>query len=1121
MDSRTSLEPRKQPTPDGFEPSSDGYTSDEAFAAREAERQRERDALFARLNPRQRQAVELPGVSALVLAGAGSGKTSVLTARIAQLINTGTPSRGILAVTFTNKAAGEMRERLRKLLDKKTVNDLMVGTFHSLSNKILRENYAAAGLPKSFAILDTDGQEAICRGALKDLGLTKASVREAVKQREQDAAMNAGLLVTADPLVRAGGAASSEVDEDEVNEFVTPSQCAKYISSRKESGQAPNPPANITTRSTKEDQMEMVYSMYQERTAKSGLLDFQDLLSRAVDLLENDSVVRNSYRDRFNSILVDEFQDTNDIQYRWLELLKGEKTHVMAVGDDYQSIYAFRGANPKNMFRFLKEMATDVHAPEGRMVKLEQNYRSLPHILDAANSIIGKNTGQLEKTLFTSQPDKNERIDLITFSGGTAEAASIASRVHAFTKKQNVPPSEIAILYRTNQQSRLIEQELNKLGIPLTVYGGFRFYERQEIKVVLAYLDLVTDMTRDISFGRVVNFPPRSLGERSIEELRQQAKADGISMMEAVGKRSELLASNPNALGNAAAVKRQRTMEGFVSTILDLVDLASTEPLHKVIETLMQTSGLQAHYESEGAGNKASAQEMQERLDNIKELISAARQFEIDNPDLKTASEQLPEYMAYVALMTSTSESDMSKKNTVSLMTVHSSKGLEFDHVFIAGLEESVFPHSRAIKEDEERGNGMSIDEAFSQMGIDPGEAKHMDSESSMEDGDSMQEERRLMYVAVTRARKTLTLSHCLQRMINGEPKEFEPSRFLQEIPSKRLHLIDATNPLDTKRPSSFGNHEYGGDAFDEGRDGRYTKPVKPSIFGNKDNKTADARYPAAASRPAVAAGYISKIAATSVTSSNGVEQNTLPVVERIKDILKQAKRETRLAGKVEDPIAQDILASKSVNALLAQAAHGVITRIYGVLGTGASSVVLDTDAGALRLGVGSLAPPIPSENVIQPIKSGVVGGLRYELMPKADTSNITDADLEKLSKLLASEGFAFTDRGVDNVGRINGKLVVIDPGSVQQFNVTVDFGTKSTRTAPATSSTLARSPDQPATAPKPWDKPWLRHRRTSSVADVTPAIPKETLPCVAAGAPREDVLDKIKGFARKRGPTP
>lgn len=852
----------------GAEQPADGFEdSDAAFARREEERARERAALFSRLNERQTDAVSLPrDASCLVLAGAGSGKTSVLTARIARLVDTGVPARAILAVTFTNKAAEEMRGRLRKLMDKKTVNDLMVGTFHSLCNKILRDNAEAAGLPKAFAILDTDGQEAVCRGILKDLGLTKASVKAAQKARSAAASLNLLSGAEGAGVFSADVAASLDAAEDDsANEFVSPSKCAKYISSRKEAGLPPSPPMNVTTQSTDVEQMEMVYSLYQLECAKSGLLDFQDLLTRTVSLLETNSDVRNSYRDRLSSILVDEFQDTNDIQYRWLELIKGSKSHVMAVGDDYQSIYAFRGANPKNMFRFLADMATDDDCPEGRIIKLEQNYRSLPHILDAANAVIALNTNQMSKTLFTSQPDRGEKIELITYANGLFEARNIAREIHKLAKNEKVQPSEMAVLYRTNQQSRVIEQELNKLGVPLTVYGGFRFYERQEVKFVLAYLDLVTDMTRDVSFARVANFPPRGLGDRTIEELRQGSRAQGISMMEMIGERSVMMAENPTKIGGAAAQKKQRALEDFAAVIVECAEKATTEPLHKLVEFLIARSGLVAHYEAEATGSKSSQTESEERVANISELISAARQFELDNPELDTAAEQLPEYMAHVALMTSTSESDMSRKNTVSLMTVHSSKGLEFDHVFIAGLEENIFPHSRAINEDQENGAGMTLEDYEGDFSKAPGAGTNAENADGVNgtggagavdvaisgcldvrppDGDAIQEERRLMYVALTRARKSLTLSHANERLINGESSPSEPSRFLEEIPRNRLRLIDDSERYKEAKASS-GNHEYGGDAFDAGRD-----PLPRKPFFSKVSDAAKQKISGSSSAP-------------------------------------------------------------------------------------------------------------------------------------------------------------------------------------------------------------------------------------------------------------------------------
>lgn len=827
--------------PDGRASRTYDPAEEEAFRQREEARRVEREELFSRLNPRQQEAVNFPSASVLILAGAGSGKTSVLTARIAHLVSYGlVGAKEVLAVTFTNKAAQEMQNRLRKLLDGRSVHDMWVGTFHSLCVRILRENYKAAGLPKTFGILDVDGQEAVCRGILRDFGLTKASVKEAAKARKAAAALD--LLSAADPLAAAGALAASDLEDDGApSDFATPGQCAKYISSRKEAQHDPKPPASLTTSSNAVEQMEAVFAEYQVRTAKAGLLDFQDLLTQSVALLRKDEIVRNAYRRRFATILVDETQDTNDIQYEWLELIKGPKSHVMAVGDDSQSIYSFRGARPENMQRFLKEMTVTKTHRDGAIIKLEQNYRSLPHILEAANAIIERNPAQIKKTLFTSQRDKGERIDVVTFGNGMFEASAIARSIHKLVKQQDVAPAEIAILYRTNQQSRLLEQELNKLGVPLTVYGGYRFYDRQEIKHLMAYLDLVCDMTRDISFARVVNFPPRSIGERTVEELRQEAQRKRISMMEMVGERSIAHADNADALGNAAAQKKQRLLEGFTTIILDLADAAQTVPLSDLIEAVLDQAGIREHYLEEATGSKSSKEETEDRLANIGELVSAAKQFQIDNPTLLTAAEQLPEYLAHVALMTSTSESDMSRKNTVSLMTVHSSKGLEFDHVYMAGLEEATFPHSRAIEEDAELGNGMTVEEAMQDLGVSDGGEDLVDADfAELQDGPGIQEERRLMYVAVTRARKSLTITHAKERMLNGEPKLCAPSRFLLEIPAHRLNEIDDAkeryggNKAYQRDP---GNREYGGDAFDEGRTAYRSRPTP-----NTTTKSSSAR---------------------------------------------------------------------------------------------------------------------------------------------------------------------------------------------------------------------------------------------------------------------------------------
>ncbi len=758
----------------------------------DAERAAYKAALLKRLNEHQAEAVALPHVSALVLAGAGSGKTSVLTARIAYLINDAVSPRAILAVTFTNKAAEEMKKRLAKTLGRDTVEHVWVGTFHSLCNRILREQHEAAGLPKNFAILDPDAQEVLVRPLLKD--------------------------IYGDPTdpFEVGG-------EDEDGEKLKPRMVVDYINKKKEFGVRPFEidPAS----GTQEELLVELYRRYQKACATQGLLDFNDLLHKTVELLEANTEVRQRYAQRFDAILVDEFQDTNDVQYRWLELLKAPHAFVMAVGDDDQSIYGFRGANPKNMQRFVREIADD------RIIKLERNYRSLPYILESANAVIARNGNRLGKDLWTQAPDAGEKIACTEFGNGYFEASYVARRIHSLIRDQKVPPAEIAALYRTNMQSRLLEQELNKLGVPLTVYGGFRFYERQEVKHLLAYLDLACSLDRDISFSRVVNFPPRGLGERTIEDLRQEAKQNAVSMMAMVAVRSE-----QPPTGGAAAQRKQELLEDFAGLILDLSERAQANSLAELIESIVANTGMVEHYEAMGPA------EAEERMGNIGELVSAARQFELEHPELKTAADLLPEYLAFVQLMSSTSEADMDKKNTVSLMTVHSAKGLEFDNVFVTGLEDGTFPHARAIAAAGERGNGKSF--ADHDYDVDPDDFEYREgAEDNETEGEEIEEERRLMYVAMTRARKHLEITFAAARMINGDERTMPPSRFLAEIPKERLaRTRERQNPgtyankngaankgaWGNKAPAASGNAPQRRPFFSSGSGSRSSAPSTP-----------------------------------------------------------------------------------------------------------------------------------------------------------------------------------------------------------------------------------------------------------------------------------------------------
>ena len=699
------------------------------------------DAMIRHFNDRQREAVTMPMESCLVLAGAGSGKTAVLTARICYMIEKlhVDPER-MLAVTFTNKAAEEMKRRLKKLIGEDASAKIWVGTFHGLCNRILRQEYEAAHLPKSFAILDVDSQERIVRDIMK----------ERSKAADKD-----------DP------EAEKEAKKDK-----TPGKIVGMINEAKEAGKKPfdideeldGYPLGFVD----------VFVEYQEICRRQGLLDFQDLQTRSLELLmENEDVLAHFQR-KFQAVFVDEFQDTNEIQYQWLQKIGGGKhgpdgrgACVMAVGDDDQSIYGFRGAQPWNMQRFLNEFA------RGKKVALEQNYRSRPFVLDAANNVIGQNKGRLGKNLFSAQEDKNEQIISFVYDSEFDEAAQTALRIKNLIEK-GAQPQEIAVLYRTNTQSRLIEQAMLKANIPVTIYGGYRFYDRQEVKNLIAYLDLACNVNRDISFSRIVNMPPRGLGERTTQSLHDEARQNQVSMLEMIAIRQQNI-TEPD--------KKQLALEGFLDLMINLGEAAEKMSLSKLVDHVLHESGLLDYYGDEAKpkakkGAKKDEDDEAVRHENMLSLVDNAEEFEKDflNARVKAGDPEpvggwkamhvLPDYLAEIALMSSTSDADMKKKNTVSLMTVHSSKGLEFDHVFIAGVEEGTFPHKRSIPED-----GMSPEDTLYKQKME-----------------ELEEERRLMYVAITRARKSLVMTRCKARKsFGGEKEPKKPSRFLAEIPKNRI----------------------------------------------------------------------------------------------------------------------------------------------------------------------------------------------------------------------------------------------------------------------------------------------------------------------------------------------
>lgn len=636
------------------------------------------------LNEPQKQAVCLPAEHGLILAGAGSGKTRVLTTRIAWLMQTGQVSpQGILAVTFTNKAAREMLTRLSAMVPI-NVRSLWVGTFHGLCHRLLRTHWRAARLPETFQILDTGDQQAAIKRLIKAMG----------------------------------------VDE----ERFPPRDMMHYINALKEqgirSGQAEAHDAH--TRRKVE-----IYAEYEAQCQREGAVDFAELLLRAYELLQQDEALRTHYQQRFRHILVDEFQDTNPLQYAWLQLLCGPQTVIFAVGDDDQSIYAFRGADVANMRAFERNYA------KGNVIRLEQNYRSHGNILTAANALITNNADRLGKNLWTDAGE-GELIRVFQGVSDLDEARYIVDEIRELTR-EGLPRHQMALLYRSNAQSRVLEHALFQAGIAYRVYGGLRFFERMEVKHALAYLRLIANQDDDTAFLRVVNFPTRGIGARSLEALQLEARQLNSSLYNAA---ASLTGKAGTAVGQFI-----RMIEGLRTETTGL-------SLPEVIDHLLDRSGLRQHYQAEKDG--------QDRLENLEELVNAAATFADDpeaahNIDRETgeATSLLADFLAHAALEAGEHQAG-DQDEAVQLMTVHSAKGLEFSAVFIVGLEQGLFPH-----------------------------------ENAMMARDGLEEERRLMYVAITRARQRLYLCHAQTRMLHGQTRYCLPSSFLDELPEALLQRIN------------------------------------------------------------------------------------------------------------------------------------------------------------------------------------------------------------------------------------------------------------------------------------------------------------------------------------------
>ncbi|MFT3961680.1 UvrD-helicase domain-containing protein [Propionivibrio sp.] len=658
--------------------------------------------LLASLNPEQLAAVTLPPQHALILAGAGSGKTRVLTTRIAWLISTGQVGpHGILAVTFTNKAAKEMLARLSAMLPINT-RGMWIGTFHGLCNRLLRAHHREAGLPLTFQILDSADQLSAIKRLLKNLN----------------------------------------VDEEKF----PPRELAGFINAHKEQGirAAQAEVYDDYTRRRVE-----LYAEYDAQCQREGVADFAELLLRTHELLCRNEPLRRHYQERFRHILVDEFQDTNRLQYAWLKLLAGHDggtppAHgacLFAVGDDDQSIYAFRGAEVGNMRDLEREFKV------ANVIRLEQNYRSHGNILDAANALIKNNRGRLGKNLWT-EAGAGEPIRVFEGFSDLDEARFIVDEARELIR-DGVPRQQLALLYRSNAQSRVLEHQLFTAGVPYRVYGGLRFFDRQEVKHALAYLRLIANPDDDTAFSRVVNFPTRGIGSRSLEALQEAAHRANSSLYNAAASLS----------GKAGAA-----VGNFIRLIEALRGETAGLPLPEIIDHLIEKSGLRQHYLGEKEGR--------ERLENLDELINAAASFLRDedgtlaNP---AEADPLASFLAHASLEAGEHQAGEGQ-DAVQLMTVHAAKGLEFDAVFITGLEQGLFPHENAANE-----------------------------------RDGLEEERRLMYVAVTRARKRLYLTHAQTRMLHGQTRYCVPSLFLEELPAELLRPVGARPAYAAAAPFSGG----------------------------------------------------------------------------------------------------------------------------------------------------------------------------------------------------------------------------------------------------------------------------------------------------------------------------
>lgn len=704
------------------------------------------------LNPQQRLAAETLEGPVLILAGAGSGKTRALTCRVANLLDHGVPAWNILALTFTNKAAREMKERIAALVGPEA-EDAWVSTFHSTCARILRRDIEKLGYTRSFVIYDDDDQQSALKEILKRLNID--------------------------------------------DKFLPVREIKAKISDAKNKLMGPDEWFQQSERDFRSQRIHDVMVEYETRLKANNALDFDDLLVKTLELLADHPPVLDSYRRRFKYVMVDEYQDTNYAQYTLIKLLTDESRNLCVVGDDDQSIYGWRGADIRNILDFEKDY------PDATVIKLEQNYRSTANILDAANQVIAHNTGRKEKRLWT-EAGEGEQIRLYTAGDERDEGAWVADRIHQLNR-QGESYGDMAILYRTNAQSRIVEDMLMRANIPYKVFGGVRFYDRKEVRDVVAYLRVIVNPADDISLRRIINVPKRAIGDSTVQELANHARENDLPLYSALSDLPDTLGSRP-----------RKCVTEFFMLMSMLMAMKEALPLEEFVNTMVEKTGLLEQY------RKEDTDEARARVENIQEFLGAVGEYckSAENPTLE-------DYLENVALVTDLDQAEDTGRGYVTLMTLHSAKGLEFPNVFMTGLEEGIFPSSR-----------------------------------SMQDDDRMEEERRLCYVGITRAQKRLFISRARQRMLYNQINHNAPSRFLEEIPARlmvdemanvkaKFRDREQHNPRPQTIPGSYGTPGF------QQRSASSSQPARP----------AGARPPVGLNIPGVQKGFVGS-AANAVASA-------------------------------------------------------------------------------------------------------------------------------------------------------------------------------------------------------------------------------------------------------------